>query len=37
MQPLWRLGGWRPTFFSIHPDSSAAAFKTIEPFFNGGG
>jgi hypothetical protein len=36
LQPLWRLGGGRPTFFLIHPDSSAAAFKTIEPFFNGG-
>jgi hypothetical protein len=34
-----RFGGWgggRPTFFSIHPDTSAAEFKTIQPFFNGG-
>jgi hypothetical protein len=30
-------GGMAAHLFSIHPDTSAAAFKTIQQFFNGGG
>jgi hypothetical protein len=29
-------GGMAAHLFSIHLDTSAAAFKTIQPFFNGG-
>jgi hypothetical protein len=36
---FWSLeaGGRAAHLFSIHPDTSAAEFKTIQPFFNGGG
>jgi hypothetical protein len=36
LQPLGGWGGRAAHLFSIHPDTSAAAFKTIQPFFNGG-